>query len=125
MERAFRACPVRLTAPAVAGPGEPVRIDWTGFTADDDHVSIVRARGSDAETFALAPTAHRPLTLTAPRAPGTYEVRYELGKSRRILARSRLIVRPSAQPAVAISSAAATQSTGSPTRISPSSRTTP
>lgn len=125
LERAFRSCPVRLTAPAVASPGEPVRIEWTGFTADDDYVSIVRARGSDAETFALAPTTDRPLTLTAPRSPGTYEIRYELGESRRIAARSRLIVRATAQPAVAISSAAVTQSTGSPTRISPSSRTTP
>lgn len=125
MERAFRACPVRLTAPAVVRAGEPVRIEWTGFTADDDHVSIVRARGPHAETYALSRTTDRPLTLSAPRPQGMYEIRYELGESRRIVARRPLTVRPAAQPPTAISSAATTHSTGSPTRISPSSRTTP
>lgn len=125
MERAFRSCPVRMTAPAVARPGEPVRIEWTGFTAGDDHVSIVRARGPHVETYALTRTTERPLTLSAPRPPGTYEIRYELGESRRIVARRPFTVRPADQPPTAISSAATTQATGSPTRISPSSRTTP
>ena len=122
---AFRSCPVVLRAPAVALVGEPVRIEWTGFTADDDHVSIVHPRGSYDEAYALSTTSSRPLTLSAPHQPGTYEIRYELGESRRIVARTPLIVRPAAQPPAAISSAMVTHSAGSPTRISPPSRTTP
>lgn len=124
LARAFRSCPVVLRAPTVAQAGEPVRIEWTGFTADDDHVSIARARGSHDEAWAVSTTSNRPLTLSVPHVPGTYEIRYELGKSRRIVARTPLIVRP-AQPSAAVSSAAVTHSAGSPTRISPSSRTTP
>jgi hypothetical protein len=120
----FRSCPVVLRAPAVAQVGDPVRIEWTGFTADDDHVSIVRPRGSYDEAYAHSTTSSRPLTLSAPHQPGTYEIRYELGESRRIVARRALIVRPAAQHSAAPSSAM-TQSAGSPTRISPSSRTTP
>ncbi len=125
LERAFGSCPVRIRAPAVAKVGASVRIGWTGFTAEDDHVSIAHPRGSYEETYALSTTSSRPLTLQAPGVPGTYEIRYQLGESRRIVARKPLIVRPAAQPPAAISSAAATHSTGSPTRISPSSRTTP
>ena len=122
---AFRSCHVELRAPAVAQAGEPVRIEWTGFTADDDHVSIVLPRGSYKQAFALSATSSRPLTLTAPHQPGTYEIHYELGESRRTVARSPLIVRPKAQPPAGFSSVAVTHSAGSPSRISPSSRTTP
>ena len=123
LEGAFRACPVRLRAPAVAEAGAPVTIEWTGFTAEDDHVSIAHPRGSHDETYALTTTSSRPLTLQAPGVPGAYEIRYQLGESRRIVARRTLIVRPEAQAPAAVSSA--TQSTGSPTRISPSARTIP
>ncbi|HWC06897.1 MAG TPA: DUF4173 domain-containing protein [Gemmatimonadota bacterium] len=125
LERAFRACPVRLLAPAVAEVGEAIRIGWTGFTADDDLVSIAHPRGSWDETYALTATSSRPLTLQAPGVPGTYEIRYQLGESRRIIARRPLIVRPKDQPAATIPSTDVTHSTGSPTRISPSTRTIP
>ena len=123
LERAFRGCPVRLQSPPVTEVGGAVRIGWTGFTADDDHVSIAHPRGSHDETYALTTTSSRPLTLQAPGVPGAYEIRYQLGESRRIVARRTLIVRPEAQAPAAVSSA--TQSTGSPTRISPSARTIP
>jgi len=122
---AFRSCPVVLRAPPSARVGDPVRIEWTGFTADDDHVSIAQVRGSYDQTFAVSATSNRPLTLGVPHVPGTYEIRYELGGSRRIVARTPLVVRPAAQISTANSSTAVTQSAGSPTRISPSSRTTP
>jgi hypothetical protein len=125
LERAFRSCPVRLRAPAVTEVGDPVRIEWTGFTADDDLVSIAHPRGSYDETYALSTTSSRPLTLQAPGVPGTYEIRYQLGESRRIVARRALIVRPKPQPPAALSSSAVTHSTESPTRISPSSMTIP
>lgn len=125
LERAFRSCPVRLEAPPVTEVGDTVRIEWTGFTADDDLVSIADPRGSHDETYALSTTSSRPLALTAPQRPGAYEIRYQLGASRRIVARKALIVRPKAQPPAAVSSSSVTHSTGSPTWISPSTSTTP
>ncbi|HKY59633.1 MAG TPA: DUF4173 domain-containing protein, partial [Gemmatimonadota bacterium] len=126
---AFGSCPVRLEAPRVAEVGSPVRIDWTGFRAEDDHVAIARPRGSHEETYAMAQTSSRPLTLQAPALPGTYEIRYQLGHSRRTVARRPLIVRPAPQPPGNVSSvgvpSGAAHSTGSPTRISPSATTTP
>ncbi len=74
---------VSITAPATVKPGTEFEISWNGPDNNGDWLTIVAP--SDAPTayksYVDAPRGN-PAKLTAPPAPGTYEVRYVLrGKS--------------------------------------------
>jgi Mg-chelatase subunit ChlD len=60
--------------------GSPLEVRWTGPNAAGDFVSIDAAGAAESTYGAYAyPSAGNPLTLKAPDAPGTYEIRYHGG----------------------------------------------
>ncbi len=89
---AFRECRARLSAPAIVVAGSEFPVQWTGFRHPTDHVSIARPGAPEDEYVSLSATRRRPLELKAPAVPGRYEIRYHLGKSRRVVGRLPLVV---------------------------------
>lgn len=91
---AFRECPARLSAPALVVAGSDFRVQWTGFRHPTDHISIARPSAPDDDYVSMSATWRRPLELKAPAVPGRYEIRYHLGRSRRVVGRHPLVVVP-------------------------------
>lgn len=136
LRSAFDACPARLRAPNVVAAGDDFVVEWAGFMAPTDHISIARVGAPVGDHLFLRSTWRQPLELSAPTAPGSYEIRYHLGESRRVVGRLPLVVepapgaqRPGGSDAAPSGSSpdptASSHTASSPTRISPSSSTTP
>ncbi|MEM9783795.1 MAG: VWA domain-containing protein, partial [Pseudomonadota bacterium] len=83
-----------LSAPDSTDIGASVAIGWRGPNAPGDYLSIARA-GSALTAFEAYGrlSGGNPLTLTAPRAPGAYEIRYISAAEGRILASRPLTLR--------------------------------
>lgn len=88
----------RLQVPAAVAGGSRFETGWEGPDAPGDFLTIVRPDAPDGEYRDLVPTASgNPVTLTAPTAPGAWEVRYVDGASAATFGRSPLEV-TSVQP---------------------------
>ncbi len=82
-----------LTAPPSAGVNSIVEIAWTGPGNERDLITIAPAGSPNTKLGSTArPKAQGPVRLSMPAAPGNYELRYLLGKSRRVLARLPIVV---------------------------------
>ncbi|KAA0909818.1 VWA domain-containing protein [Aquicoccus porphyridii] len=80
---------VTVSAPEQLRVGERLRVEWTGAVHPRDYVTLV-PRGSPDDTsgqFKRVGNAAR-ADLSAPDAPGLYELRYVLNEGRRVLARA-------------------------------------
>lgn len=74
--------------------GRSFRIAWTGPQAAGDRIALLPRGGSPATALDSQPAeAGSPASLTAPGAPGDYEIVYVDGVSGDVLARRRLEVR--------------------------------
>jgi Ca-activated chloride channel family protein len=84
-----------LTAPAEVDAGAVFHVEWTGPDNAGDFVTIV-ATGAAANAFnSYAETQRgRTLELTAPMDAGPHELRYVTARSKTILGRAHLVVRP-------------------------------
>ncbi|MBR0661057.1 VWA domain-containing protein [Neoroseomonas oryzicola] len=85
-----------VAAAAEAPAGSQVEIRWTGPRAPGSWIGITEA-GSDAGAYiggayAWVEGAESPLRVTAPAAPGTYEIRFVEGVDGTVLARAPLRV---------------------------------
>ncbi len=84
---------VRAAPEPTASAGSEFVVYWEGPNRQADFVTIARKDMSAGGTISYKyVTAGNPVKLTAPTAPGTYEVRYVLGKPYRILAREDFTV---------------------------------
>ncbi|SHO48613.1 vWA domain-containing protein [Desulfopila aestuarii] len=83
-----------VTAPQTVDAAASFTTQWQGPNNDRDYISIAvpAEDGSNYATYAYTSNGN-PVTLTAPSAPGTYEVRYVLGQDDVILARQSLEVK--------------------------------
>lgn len=82
-----------LTVPEKVAIGKRFEVAFTGPGNKGDYITIVKPEAKDRQYKSYAYTSRgSPLTLRAATAPGPYEVRYVLGKSRRVIARARLTV---------------------------------
>ena len=82
-----------VTAPATAKIDEPFEISWSGPNNRGDWLTIVPpTEGAAAYRSYVDADGGSPAKLTAPSAPGTYEVRYVL-KGKSVLARKTIEVR--------------------------------
>ena len=80
---------VTVSAPEQLRVGERLRVEWTGAVHGRDYVTVV-PRGSPDDAsgdYKRVGTASR-ADMTAPDAPGLYEVRYILNEGKRVLARA-------------------------------------
>jgi hypothetical protein len=86
-----------LDAPASVPAGTRVTVAWTGPDGVGDFVSI-DAPGSPEKTYGGYGLTARgtPVTVEVPKDPGTYELRYHMGSSYRVLAQRALEVTPGA-----------------------------
>jgi Ca-activated chloride channel family protein len=82
-----------LALPATGFGGSRIPVEWSGPAGPRDFIAIARpSGGADASLQLAFPRDGNPLRLRLPTAAGTYEVRYVLGASDRILARRPITV---------------------------------
>lgn len=82
-----------VTPPAAAATGTEFHVTWRGPGYPEDVVSIARADQPPAGHVTYASVRKgNPLKLRAPKEPGTYEVRYILGRGNRLLAKAPLTI---------------------------------
>jgi Ca-activated chloride channel family protein len=85
--------PAALQAPATVVAGSRFEVRWQGPGSARDYVTVVPAGASDDQYLDYAYAADgSPSALTAPDAPGAYEVRYVFDATRAVLARVPLRV---------------------------------
>ncbi|MEA2676979.1 MAG: Ca-activated chloride channel [Chloroflexota bacterium] len=69
-----------VSGPASAVHGATFSVSWTGPNATGDYITIVDAGAAEGSFLSYAYTNYgNPVTLTAPSAPGQYELRYVYG----------------------------------------------
>ncbi len=84
-----------LESPASVPAGSRFEVRWTGPAAGADYLAVVAKGAPDQEWATYRETRDgNPLELRAPDALGEHEVRYVWGESRRLLARSPLLLTP-------------------------------
>lgn len=86
-----------LEAPASAPAGTRVKVKWTGPNGVGDFVSIDDPK-SDAKTYGPYGVTGRgnPVSIETPKQTGSYELRYHMGSSYRVLATRPLEIGPGA-----------------------------
>ncbi len=91
-----------ITAPDTAVRGTQVEVEWTGPRGSRDYLSIARADAADTEYESYSNARDTPtVSLRLPQETGSYELRYVLGKARKVIARRPLeVTLPSARLAV-------------------------
>ncbi|MEO1238109.1 MAG: VWA domain-containing protein [Pseudomonadota bacterium] len=80
-----------LTAPDSVIAGAAFTVEWTGPDYELDFVEIVPADGRGRESFRYTRDGS-PLELTAPDAPGAYELRYTMRQDNTVIATKALEV---------------------------------
>ena len=84
-----------VSAPAEVASGAPVEITWSGPDNDRDYIALAEAGAPDGTYITYQRTNRgNPLTLDAPDALGTYEIRYVLGQSGRTIASQMITLVP-------------------------------
>ncbi|MFD2858141.1 hypothetical protein ACFSZS_30015 [Seohaeicola zhoushanensis] len=99
LQRILATRPITLTAteasisPPDTAPGERFEVAWTGPAGPKDEI-VLAETGSpdDARITATLARWGSPAKLKAPDAAGTYELRYRVGASGRIIARAPVTV---------------------------------
>ncbi len=87
--------PVTLDAPAEAVSGSRFQVAWTGPDNDNDRIVVVEAGAAEGQRDNAAFARDgSPATLTAPDAPGAYEIRYLSGQESLTLAARPIAVLP-------------------------------
>ncbi|MBW6455614.1 MAG: VWA domain-containing protein [Trueperaceae bacterium] len=88
-----REATATLEAPAEIGAGSQFAVEWTGPDNDRDYLTIVPAGAREGSYDSYQYTrGGSPVTLTAPDAPGAYEVRYVTGQGGSTLASAPVTV---------------------------------
>jgi len=91
----IKVTPVQASVhpPESADVATEFEVTWQGPAYKPDYITIAGANDSPGRYFTYAyPRQGNPLKLRAPADPGTYEVRYILGSSTKILAKAPIII---------------------------------
>jgi Ca-activated chloride channel family protein len=82
-----------VVAPARVVSGSSIAINWYGPNNKKDYITIVSADAPEGYYAEYKYTENpSPIELTAPKTPGSYEIRYMVGKSNTTLACAQLSV---------------------------------
>ncbi len=80
-----------LQAPAKVDIATRFEISWQGPGNDGDYIAIAKPGAAGGESLQYEYTAAGdPVEMSAPAVPGTYEIRYILGRGDKILARRKI-----------------------------------
>jgi hypothetical protein len=83
-----------VKSPASAAAGAEFEVQWQGPGYPEDFVSVARAnQPPGAHVNFVSVRKGSPLKLRAPKEPGTYEVRYVLGRGKRLLAKTTITIK--------------------------------
>jgi Ca-activated chloride channel homolog len=75
-----------LEAPPVAPAGSEVKVVWTGPDNKNDFIAIAEAGAEEGKYLKYAYTRDgSPAKIKTPESPGSYELRYFMGQSRKVL----------------------------------------
>lgn len=87
------AVTAEVRAPASAKGGAVLAVEWRGPGYPEDFISVARLNQPAGSYLASVPARKgNPSKLAAPKEPGTYEVRYVLGRGNRLLAKAPLTI---------------------------------
>jgi hypothetical protein len=87
------AVTAEVTPPATAAVGAEFEVAWKGPGYPEDYVTIARTiQAPGAYLNSTAVKRGNPLKLRAPKEPGTYEVRYILGRGHRLLGKKIITI---------------------------------
>jgi hypothetical protein len=87
------AVTAEVTPPATATAGTEFEVAWQGPGYPEDLISIARPnQPPNAHLSSATIRKGNPLKLRAPKEPGTYEVRYLLGRGPRLLAKASVTI---------------------------------
>jgi Ca-activated chloride channel family protein len=91
----IKAVTANVTAPASAKAGEVFEVTWEGPDYKSDYISIARPdqRPQSYKGYTYTSTGN-PVKVKAPKEPGTYDVRYILGRGKKLLARTTIKIMP-------------------------------
>jgi microcystin-dependent protein len=82
-----------VRAPASAAAGAEFEVQWQGPGYSEDFVSVARANQAPGEYVYFAWVRQgSPMKFHGPKEPGTYEVRYVLGRGKRLLAKTTITI---------------------------------
>lgn len=83
----------KISAPPSVKAGQKFQVQWEGPAYKRDYVAIAPVDSPDKKFLSYAYTSKgSPATLTAPKEPGKYEIRYVLTQSRTVLTRTAITV---------------------------------
>jgi len=75
--------------------GSKFKIDWTGPDTKGDYISLAEKESEDTKHITYTYTYRgNPATLRAPDEAGDYDIRYIMGQSKTVLARTQITVSP-------------------------------
>ena len=89
----INAVTAEVTPPATAAVGAEFAVAWKGPGYPEDYVTIARTiQAPGAYLNSMTVKRGNPVKLRAPKEPGTYEVRYILGRGHRLLGKSTITI---------------------------------
>ncbi|RLB18901.1 MAG: hypothetical protein DRG82_02705, partial [Deltaproteobacteria bacterium] len=84
----------QVQAPASANVATKIPVKWQGPGYDDDYITIARPDQAPGDYVEYEYVSEgNPLKVRAPADPGTYQVRYILGKGTKLLAKTSITIK--------------------------------
>jgi Ca-activated chloride channel family protein len=91
----IKAVTAQVQGPASADMASDLTVGWQGPDSKGDYIAIARTDQKPGSYIHYTSTSRgNPVTLRAPSDPGTYEIRYILGRGSKLLARTTIEIKP-------------------------------
>jgi Ca-activated chloride channel family protein len=91
----IKAVTAKVIAPGSAKTGETFEVSWEGPDNPSDYISIARPDQGPGSYKGYSYTSRgNPVKVKAPKEPGTYELRYILGRGNRLLDKTTIEINP-------------------------------
>jgi Ca-activated chloride channel family protein len=89
----IKAVSAKVQPPASANVDAEFEVKWQGPGHESDYIAIVRPDQGPGSYLTYTYTSRgNPITLKAPKEPGTYEVRYILGRGSKVLDKKTITI---------------------------------
>ena len=91
----IKAVTAQVQGPASADMASDFQVSWQGPDSKSDYIAIARPDQRPGSQVKYTYTKRgNPVTLQAPSDPGTYELRYILGRGSKLLAKTTIEIKP-------------------------------
>ena len=90
----IKAVTAKINAPVSADMGTDFEVNWQGPDSKSDYIAIARPDQKPGSQINYTYTSRgNPVKLQAPSDPGTYEIRYILGRGNKLLAKTTIEIK--------------------------------